>query len=316
LSKRVGLGRNRFIIFTSAVVALIVIAVCSDASRARAQDLEPRAYSASPIGTNFVLLGYSYSKGDVDVDPSLPISNVVATINVVKLGFSHTFDLGGHMASYALQLPYAQASASGQVYEQSKQIFRSGLANFTARLAVNFIGCPALTPAQFARRKPTTVVGASLTIMTRSGSYDPTHLINIGTNRWAFRPEVGVEQPIGKWFVDGAVGVWFFTQNPDFFGGHTFNQNPLSDFQAHVGYNFRPGFWLAADANYYTGGATFVNGATSNIAFANSRYGVTFAYPLNEGLAAKLAYSSWLSGTFGNRYHTLGLALQYRWFDH
>jgi hypothetical protein len=33
-------------------------------------------------------------------------------------------------------------------------------------------------------------------------------------------------------------------------------QDPIWTFQAHVGYNFGPNFWLAADTIYYTGGRT------------------------------------------------------------
>ena len=49
--------------------------------------------------------------------------------------------------------------------------------------------------------------------------------------------------------------MWIFTDNNDFFGGHVRGQDRF-DLQAHVGYNFGPNFWLAADAIYYTGGRT------------------------------------------------------------
>jgi hypothetical protein len=42
-----------------------------------AQDLEPRAYSNSPIGLHFVLVGYAYTTGKLLTDPSLPIDNAV-----------------------------------------------------------------------------------------------------------------------------------------------------------------------------------------------------------------------------------------------
>src|SRR6187455_2366410 len=41
-----------------------------------AQDLEPRAYSNSPTGLNFVIVGYGYAEGSVLTDPSLPLENV------------------------------------------------------------------------------------------------------------------------------------------------------------------------------------------------------------------------------------------------
>ncbi len=58
--------------FTTTAATLIV-AVCS---MLRAQDLEPRAYSNSPTGLNFVIAGYGYAEGSVLTDPSLPLDNV------------------------------------------------------------------------------------------------------------------------------------------------------------------------------------------------------------------------------------------------
>ena len=48
---------------------------------ANAQDLEPRAYSASPIGTNFLASGFTNTNGTVSLDPSLPITGVKAAID-------------------------------------------------------------------------------------------------------------------------------------------------------------------------------------------------------------------------------------------
>jgi len=42
------------------------------------------------------------------------------------------------------------------------------------------------------------VSGGSLVVSMPTGQYDGTKLINIGTNRWAFRPEIGLSQPLGR----------------------------------------------------------------------------------------------------------------------
>ena len=59
--------------FSLVATFLIVAGSCASI---RAQDLEPRAYSNSPTGLNFVLLGYGYTTGTILTDPSLPIENV------------------------------------------------------------------------------------------------------------------------------------------------------------------------------------------------------------------------------------------------
>src|SRR5262249_50059169 len=63
-----------------------------------AQDLEPRAYSASPIGLNFVVVGYGRSSGSVLFDPTLPITDVKATLNIPILGYGRTFGLFGRQS--------------------------------------------------------------------------------------------------------------------------------------------------------------------------------------------------------------------------
>ncbi len=111
------------------------------------------------------------------------------------------------------------------------------------------------------------------------------------------------------------AGVWFFTDNDDFFGGRQRSQDPLSVFQVHAGYNWRPGFWIAADLTFYTGGQTAVNGLPGNDLQRNSRYGVTLSVPLIASWSAKLAWSRGLTTAIGGNFQTFSIALQYRWFN-
>jgi hypothetical protein len=303
--------RNAALRATMASVALL-----AEVALGHAQELEPRAYSPAPVGTNFLLGGYARATGDVSLVPSVPITDVSASVNTGLLGYSRTFDLLGRTASAGLLLPYVSAHVSGNVGDASRQVSRQGLGDLALRLTANLYGNPAMTPAEFAQRQPTTTVGTALTIIAPTGDYNPQHLINISGNRWAFKPQIGVEQPIGDWFVNSSAGVWLFTDNRNFFGGNVRRQNALWNFELDAGYLFRPGLWLAASATYYTGGETGLNGVASHDALANSRYGVMLSLPLAPpGLSAKIAWSSWLSGHLGGHFDVLGFTLQYRWFD-
>ena len=159
------------------------------------------------------------------------------------------------------------------------------------------------------------MLGVSLTLIAPTGTYDRTHLVNTGSNRWTIKPEVGMERPMGKWFTDLAAGLWMFGKNDDYWGGKQLRQASLGIFQVHEGYIFRPNQWFAVDANYYSGGATSVNGAMPINGLANSRYGFTFSQPVGSGLSAKASWSHWLSGRFGQNFSTVTISLQYLWFD-
>lgn len=282
---------------------------------AQAQDMEPRAYSAVPIGTNFLLGGYAHSKGSIATDASLPIENLQAGVDTALVGYSRSFALAGQTASVTALLPYHWGTFTGDVEDQNREVTRTGLGDLRLRLAVNLLGGPALTPEEFARREPGTIFGASLTLVAPTGKYEPEHLINLGSNRWAIKPELGLSQPLGNWFADAAAGVWLYTDNTQFFSGNDRSQAPLWSFQAHAGYNFRPGLWLAADATYYTGGETSINGTSKHDPQASSRYGLTLSIPLADSVSLKLAWSTGLTSRTGADFETFGLVLQYRWFD-
>jgi len=280
-----------------------------------AQELEPRVYSPNPVGINFILAAYGRSQGQVLFDPSIPVQNVEATLNSGALGYGTTFGAWGRLASVSLAVPFVSGTVSGEVGGGQKEIERNGLADASLRLGLNLFGIPALSPAEFAERKPDTALGASLVIIAPTGSYDPSRLINIGTNRWAFKPELGLSVPVGNWFLEAYGGVWFFTTNTDYYGDTHRSQEPMASFQAHVSYTFRRGLWLAADATYYRGGETSVDGSDQNDRKANTRVGLTLAVPLTVHQSIKLAWSDGVLVRFGGSFNTLSLAWQYAWFD-
>src|SRR5215471_750340 len=152
------------------------LALLSGIGAARGQDMEPHAYSAVPINTNFLIANYTRTTGSASLDPSLPITDVKGSINTAALGYDRSFDLFGTTASAAFLVPYFGGQVSGRVFTQGEQVSRSGLGDLTLRFTDNFIGNPAMGPKEFAERKPTTTVGASLVVLAPTGDYNPQHL--------------------------------------------------------------------------------------------------------------------------------------------
>jgi hypothetical protein len=190
---------------------------------------------------------------------------------------------------------------------------RSGFGDPVVRLSMNFFGAPALSLKEFSAYRQETVLGASLSVSPPLGRYDPTKLINIGTNRWAFKPEIGASHALGNWMLEGALAVQLFSENHEFYGGRTRAQAPLYSAQAHAVYNFRPGLWAALDYTYYAGGSTTVDGVERDDMQQNARWGATLALPVDRKNSVKLYASTGILARSGSNFDILGVAWQYRW---
>ncbi len=145
------------------------------------------------------------------------------------------------------------------------------------------------------------------------GQYDSGKLINIGTNRWSFKAELGFSKGWGAWTLEVAPSVTFFTDNNDFLDGGTVEQEPLYAAQGHLIYGFQSGIWLALDGTAYTGARTGVNGVKQDNEQSSTRLGFTIALPVDRYNSVKLYASSGTSSRTGGDYDGFGIAWQYRW---
>jgi hypothetical protein len=291
----------------SALVCALTPAVASS------QELEPRAYSASPVGLNFLVEATTWLNGSVLLDADLPISDVQSDVKSLTVGVGHTFNLFGDVALVTAALPYAAADVTRNVLEQQGEAKRSGLANSLFRLSVNLKGNPAMSPEAFAAAPRRTIVGASVAAIAPTGQYDGSKLINLGTNRWAVKPEIGISVPKGPWEGDAYVGAWFFTMNRNFFpGDSTRSQDPVLTVQGHGSYQFRPRLWIAADGTWYRGGSMRVDGGEPSSPLNNSRAGVTVSLPV-AGYSLKVSYSSGVTTRAGGDFKAVTVAWQMTW---
>ena len=278
-----------------------------------AQDLEPRAYTNIPTGVNFVLAGYSYSAGGVVFDPTIPLKNADIKIHGLVYAWARSIKVGPMSGKVDVIMPYGWLSGSAEYEGQTLTRDVSGFADPRIRMSVNFIGAPALPLAGFKDYKQNFVVGASLQVFLPLGQYDPLRLVNLGTNRFTFKPELGISKTFGRLMVELTGGAQFYTVNNDFYQGKTRSQAPIGSIQGHLNYNFKNGIWAALDATYYWGGHTTVNGVEGDDLQQNSRLGLTVAIPLNLHHSLKINLSTGVSTRTGSDYDVAGLIWQYRW---
>jgi len=222
-------------------------------------------------------------------------------------------DFWGMSGKFDAIVPYTWLSGTADYMGQTVSRDVRGFANPAFRLSINLYGAPALSLKEFADWEQDLIIGASLRVAAPWSQYDDSKLVNIGTNRWSFKPEVGISKAIGPWTLEGTAAVTFYTDNHDLFGGNTLSQDPIYLLQGHVIYGFRSGVWASLDASYFAGGRTSLNGVLNNDLQQNWRVGATLALPVNRMNSFKFYASSGVSARTGNNYDVIGVAWQYRW---
>ncbi len=226
----------------AATLALLWMPLC-----ASAQELEPGAYWPIPTGLNIVTVVNSFNWGDLAFDPSAPIDEASATINTTAFAFTRAFNLAGRSANAGVMVPLVSGHLEGLYLGEPAEADRLGQGDPRLRLAMNLYGAPAMTPKSFASYRQGTILGVSVTVAPPLGQYDSAKLINLGTNRWSIKPELGVSGTKGRWVLEMMAGVWLFTDNTDFLGGRTREQDPIAATQVHVTFKFKRTMWLAGE---------------------------------------------------------------------
>lgn len=295
------------------IATLAACALVAGTPKACAQSIEPRAYSNAPVGVNFLIAGYAYTRGGLSFDPSVPITNPHLDASSAVLAYARVLDLWGMSGKVDAIVPYTWLSGTADYAGRPLQRIVNGFADPAFRLSVNLYGAPALTPAEFAEYRQDLIVGMSLQVTAPWGQYDPSRIVNLSTNRWSFKPEVGVSKALGQWTLEFQAAATLYTDNNDFFMGNTRSQDSLYQVQGHVIYGFRSGVWASFDATYFAGGRTTINGALSNDLQQNWRVGATLALPFDVRNSIKFYASKGVSARTGNNYELIGVGWQYRW---
>ena len=299
-------GSSRRIMITLVLIAAIPVV-------GAAQEIEPRTYANTPVGLNYLAFGYSYSTGNVFMDPSLPIEDVDARVNLILPRYIRTFNLFGSPAKIKALVPWSSGHWEGFLEDEFRTRDVSGFGDARLGLDVLLVGAPVLERSEFAAYEQKSVVGLRFDLVIPTGVYDPSKLINLGSNRWAVHGEVGLSKTFGRWTVEAAGGAWFYSDNDDFFGGMELSQDRFLVAKVNVVRSIRPGFWWAVGMGYGQGGRTLVDGVPRNTTQKNWRITAIAAFPIskNQGLSVSL-----ISGkTFqaGPDFDVIAVAYQFGW---
>lgn len=290
---------SSFQLFTHQASLLLAVLLLS--CNACAQEIEARAYSNAPIGMNFLTGGLAQAKSGS------------YTLNTQALSLTHVIEVAGQSGRLTMVLPYSELSGTGQIGTQTINASAEGLSDPLIKASVNLYGAPALSNSEFINYRQDFIIGASIAATIPWGKYNSNQMINVGANRSLIQPAMGVSQAVGPWRLELAGMATIYTSNNSFMGNNTLSQNPLYSGETHVIYYFPNAAWISADATYFTGGQTYINGLPASGIQENWRFGSTLSYPINKNNAIRLSASKGVYSRTDTSYNAVGISWQYRW---
>ena len=293
----------------AAVITLLLLSQV-----AAGQALEPRRWSHLPVGANFVGVGYVYSEADILIDPALQLEDVTSEVHTALLSYVRALDVWGKSGRIDVVVPYSVGRWQGILEGEPASTRRSGLNDPRVRFAVNLLGSPAQSMAEFSQYKVNTIVGAALEVTIPLGEYDQNDLINLSSNSWIFRPQLGVVHNWDKWTAELTTSAWIYADNDEFFGDTTREREPLYALQGHVIYTFRPGLWTSVSAAYGGGARSTIDGVEKDDQIGKNIVALSMGIPINRRQGFKLAYlHSETTKSSGDDYDRFLLAYSMMW---
>ncbi|MCG2839569.1 transporter [Sandaracinobacter sp. RS1-74] len=272
-----------------------------------------RDWINAPKNMNFLYGYYAYSNSDTSFDQALPISGASVDVHMPILRYARSLSIAGQTGGFQVVVPFAFVSA--EIDGTRARTSRNGLGDIQASFIANFFGAPALDIREFATWKPEPFLTGSFWVTAPTGSYDSDRAVNIGKNRWAFKPQLSYGMPVGTGGLFSAnANAQFFTDNKDGARDRVLAQKPLWTLEGHFSQNLSPSFWLSADAFYHNGGETKVNGLDQENAQSTLRLGGSGSFNITPVNAVSVA----LSTSVAKRDHTpkntgLSVSISHAW---
>ena len=281
-------ARNHFSIFVLLVLLL-------EAPNSAAQELEPRRWSHLPTGGHFFGGGPLATRGDIFFDPVLRAEDAELEMDTVVLKYIRSFELFDKSARVSIQQGHQNGTWSGLLDGVPTTIRRVGATDTQLRFAINLKGAPPLRGQEYLRFRGSasneTIVGLGLVVQLPTGEYFFDKLLNLGTNRYTFRPQLGVVRSWNSWTLEGTVSLSIFSENDDFFGGDQLEQDPLLFLQGHLIRNFSNGRWLGLSMGYGNGGEATISGVDKNDRRKDVGWALSYGFQLGPASALKIAYA-------------------------
>ena len=299
-------SRSQLSAFTAATLALMPGIGFAD---------NARDWQNTPTDLNMVFGYYNRVDTNTPIDTTLPINGLSLDADLYLFRYARSFGIDGRNSAIQFIQPYADVSASfdnAQFFSGTKR--NGGMGDTQIVFAHNIFGGPALTAEEFASWKPETFLTGALWMTMPTGDYDKDRIINIGSNRWVFKPELGFGTPIGPTWLEINTYVSLFGDNKDYHGDSKLEQKPLYAIEGHYSYTINRALWVSLDATYNRGGESRIDGDWQDNKQENGLLGASLGFMLSPQFGGLIAYNDTVSERTGSPdVNTWTFRLQYVW---
>jgi hypothetical protein len=295
--------------------ALATLFLCSTGF---AQDLEPRRWSQLPIGQNFASLTYAHTNGDINVDPTIGIEDATMNVDTALASYIRSFKLANRSARIEVRQAWHNGHWDGTVNGVPTKIERNGISDTIVRVAINLVGPPPLSGKEYgayrAAHESETIVGAGIAVHLPTGEYFEDKLINLGNNRFTFRPQLGIQHRHRNWTFEATAMAWIYTDNDEFFGGRRLEQDNFYTLDGTAIYSFNSGIWASASAGIGVGGRSRIDGIVNDDRRKDVGWAIAGGFPISRMLGARVRYfDSDRHNFIGNNSQTFSIGLSASW---
>lgn len=297
----------------SSIKNYIGLLLCSLTFYGFSQELEPRAITNLPVGTNFLVAAYAYTYGDILLDPALPIEGFETKLHTSVFGYVRSINFFGLSAKIDALIPIVNGDWQGVIEGSAEQVKLDGIGDLRVRFSFNFLNSHAMSPSEFVNYKPNNISGFSIQVTVPTGQYSPDEFVNLGSNRWVFKPQWGFSKNLNKWIIETYLSLWLFTKNNDYLDGNVLKQKSLLAAKVHVIRKLPKNMWVSANIGYGIGGKVYVNNIPRDSQISAARFGLHYAIPFGSNHNVKLGFVSGVRFEKGSDFDAFTISYQYRW---
>jgi hypothetical protein len=258
------------------------------------QDLEPRRWTEIPVGKQVIGVGYAFSFGEVFFDPILQAENATVEMNTIGVSYVLPVRIGKKLGRIDATIPFVFEHWEGTLSGVPSSLNRTGFADPIIRFSVNILGASAEESKNLreyiTEHSVRTTVGLSIAVTLPFGQYFDEKLINLGHNRFVFRPQAGMIHTWNKWSFELTASTFLITNNNNFYGGMKKKQAPIFAIQSHLIKRFKPGYWASLSAGFGSGGKSIINNQSREDRRVNLLGAISVGFPLDKNQGAKITY--------------------------